>query len=70
MAELNFNCRKCRSIFDSNVGEITFPTKPGQRPKFENDIVCPRCGVIRIEDVLLTELGQTQITEIHLGSMQ
>ncbi len=66
MAELNFECKKCRKIFDSNVGTITFPTEPGQRPKFENSIVCPSCGVLTIEDVLLTELGQTQLTAIDM----
>jgi rubredoxin len=70
MAELNFRCKKCNGIFDSDVGEITFPVKPDQRPTFENEIVCPKCGVITIDKVLLTELGQTQITEIHLESVQ
>lgn len=70
MAELNFICKKCKRTFDCDVGEITFPTKPGQRPVFKNDIECPKCGVITIDNVLLTELGQTQITEIHLESVQ
>jgi rubredoxin len=68
MAELNFKCRKCKGIFDSEVGEITFPTEPGQRPKFENDIICPKCGAITIDDVLLTELGQTQLTAIDMDN--
>jgi hypothetical protein len=33
------------------------------RPTFERDIVCPRCGVLTMDDVLLTELGQSQMTE-------
>ncbi len=69
MPEINFRCRKCNSIFDCNVGKITFPLKPGQRPIYENDIVCPKCGVISIDKVLLTELGQTQLTEAHLAAM-
>ncbi len=68
MAELNFECRKCKSIFDCDVGKITFPIKPDQRPIFENDIECPKCGVITIKDVLLTETGQTQITVAHLDT--
>ncbi len=68
MAELNFECRKCNSIFDNDVGTITFPIKPDQRPIFENDIVCPKCGVITIDNVLLTETGQTQITVAHLDT--
>ena len=66
MAELNFQCRKCKRLFDNDVGTITFPTEPGKRPTFEKEIRCPRCGVIKIEDVLLTELGQTQLTAIDM----
>jgi rubredoxin len=66
MAELNFECRKCRKEFDSNVGTIRFPTEPGKRPEFEKDITCPNCGVVTIEEVLLTELGQMQLTEIDM----
>jgi len=66
MALLNFRCRECNGIFDGNVGEITFP-KNSQRPKFKKDIVCPKCGVISIDGVLLTEIGQTQLTELHMS---
>lgn len=59
--EINFECKKCGGIFDCDVGsvgfdEITF------RPQFENDIFCPSCGKRSIDDVLLTELGQGQLT--------
>jgi hypothetical protein len=33
------------------------------RPVFEKDIVCLRCGKLSKDDVLLTELGQSQMTE-------
>ena len=33
------------------------------RPDFEKPIICPRCGERTIDDVLLTELGQSQMTE-------
>lgn len=69
MAVLNFRCKKCNGIFDSNVGVITFPKKSGQRPIFEKEIVCPKCGVIAIDRVLLTEIGQTQLTEAHLKAI-
>ena len=68
MAIINLNCKKCSIIFDSNVGEIEFPM--GERPKFEKNIECPKCGIITIDDVLLTELGQTQLTEIHVGTIE
>jgi len=68
MAIINIRCRKCSSIFDSNVGKITFP-KDGQRPIFENDIVCPKCGVISIDKIFLTETGQTQLTQLHMSAL-
>lgn len=69
MAIINFRCRRCNSIFDCDVGRITFPKKSGQRPKFENNIVCTKCGVISIDKVLLTEIGQTQLTEVHIAAL-
>lgn len=68
MAELNFECKKCSSIFDCNVGKITFPPN-GQRPIYENEIICPECGVLSMDDVLLTEWGQTQLTEAHMSTI-
>ena len=69
MAELNFKCRKCKVIFDCNVGEITFPQSVDQRPKFKNEIICPECGKLSMDEVLLTEIGQTQMTVAHLGTV-
>ena len=59
---INFKCKDCKRVFDSNVGkiEINYSTT---RPIFENSINCPNCGVRTIDEVLLTELGQTQMTE-------
>lgn len=65
---LNFRCRKCNGIFNGDVGMITFP-KNSQRPKFERDIVCPKCGVISMDEVFLTEIGQTQLTKIHIAAL-
>jgi hypothetical protein len=54
------------------VGEIDFlpvlKTKEG-RPVFEKPIICPCCHRVLTfekEQVELTELGQTQITELEL----
>ena len=33
------------------------------RPDFEKPIACPKCGVRTIDEVFLTELGQSQLTE-------
>ncbi|MFQ5685343.1 MAG: hypothetical protein ACE5GV_01655 [Candidatus Scalindua sp.] len=65
MTSLNFDCKKCKNTFDSNVGKISFTTEE-MRPVFEKDIVCPKCGTLSMDDVMLTELGQSQITEVDL----
>ncbi len=59
---INFECRKCRKAFDCDVGKIGLDST-GMRPTFEKDIICPRCGKRLLHEVLLTELGQGQMTE-------
>ena len=59
---INFECKKCREEFDCDVGDISLSRK-SIRPVFEKDIICPRCGKLSMDDVLLTELGQSQMTE-------
>jgi hypothetical protein len=61
LAILNFRCKKCRKIFDFNVGKITF----GDKLSFENNIFCKKCGMLEIDNLELTELGQTQATELY-----
>jgi len=65
MVTLNFDCIACNTNFTADVGAVSFSffTK---RPKFEKDIICPRCGVRTIDEVLLTEEGQGQLTEIFM----
>ncbi len=58
---INFQCRQCRNVFDGEVGQITMPPD-AQRPQFEHPIRCPRCGQRSMEEVWLTEGGQTQLT--------
>jgi len=59
---INFECRKCRKEFDCDVGKIGIDTKT-LRPDFEKPVVCPKCGRRTIDEVFLTELGQSQMTE-------
>lgn len=59
--KINFECRKCRKVFDCEVGKIGIHEKK-MRPVFQKDIVCPKCGKRSMDDVLLTELGQSQMT--------
>ena len=59
---INFKCTKCNQVFDSDVGKISINDKT-MRPDFEIDICCPKCGKRSIDEVTLTELGQSQMTE-------
>ena len=60
--EINFKCKKCSGIFDSEVGSIKM-NEQTFRSDFEKPITCPKCGVRTIDEVFLTELGQSQMTE-------
>ncbi len=62
MTIINFECKKCRTEFDCDVGKIKID-KISIRPKFENDILCPKCGKLTMDEVFLTELGQSQMTD-------
>jgi len=64
-AIINFQCKKCRKVFDCNVGSIEVDEKTF-RPLFGNKIVCPVCGERSLDDVFLTELGQSQLTDATL----
>jgi len=59
---INFKCIKCKKVFDSDVGKISI-NKNTMRPDFEVDIYCPKCGKRTIDEVILTELGQSQMTD-------
>ncbi|WP_428356519.1 hypothetical protein [Methyloprofundus sp.] len=64
--EINFECKKCNQIFYSEVGKIKM-NEQTFRPDFEEEVKCPRCGVRTIDEVFLTELGQSQITEVMMN---
>ena len=62
--KINFECKKCKRIFDCDVGKISFDWNgESDRPEFEKPIICPKCGIRSMDDVFLTEIGQTQLTE-------
>ena len=63
---INFECTQCRDVFDCDVGSVDIDEKT-YRPKFSNPIVCPRCGERTMDGVLLTELGQSQLTDATFG---
>ena len=62
---INFECRKCGVPFDCDVGTITLP-ESSDNPNFEKDIICPKCGQLSMDEVFLTELGESQLTEATL----
>jgi hypothetical protein len=65
MMIINFECKGCKKEFDCEMGKIGVNVKTW-RPDFENPIICPNCGDRTIDDVYLTELGQSQMTEATL----
>jgi len=70
MVEIEFQCKRCKRIFSCDVGRISFPSMaPGSRPQFERDIHCDRCGVLTMDEVELTEWGQTQLSELYFRDM-
>lgn len=60
--EINFECQKCKTIFDCDVGQVSIDEK-SMRPRLEKKLDCPKCGELTMDDVHLTELGQGQLTE-------
>jgi hypothetical protein len=64
--EINFECQKCRTLFDCEIGTVTFPEN-SDKPDFEKEIICRKCGRLSMGEVLLTEKGQSQLTEMTLG---
>ena len=63
---INFQCKKCKKAFDCDVGAVGVDEKT-YRPTFGNAIVCPRCGERTMDGVLLTEPGQSQLTDATFG---
>ncbi len=69
MPFINFKCKECKRVFDFEVGKISFELVEG-RPQFENQIKCPHCGPLTLDEVELTEVGQTELTEIYLQGVR
>ena len=64
---INFECGKCGILFDCDVGTVTLPEN-SDRPNFEKEIVCPKCGRLSMDEVFLTELGKSPTTNATLPS--
>ena len=63
--EVNLNCGKCNVNYNFEVGEPS--TDENMRLVFAHKPVCPKCGALDQE--LLSELGQSQMTEWHLKGL-
>lgn len=59
---INYECKGCKKEFDCEMGKIRI-NEQTWRPDFEKPIICPRCGERTMDEVLLTEIGQSQMTE-------
>ncbi len=59
---INLECKGCCKIIDCDVGKVSINDQT-MRPDFEKPIICPQCGQRTIDEVLLTERGQSQLTE-------
>ncbi|MFA6994748.1 MAG: hypothetical protein WC246_03940 [Candidatus Paceibacterota bacterium] len=62
---VNFKCGGCKHIYDFEVGEPSMDKN--YKLVFQNKPICPKCQAI--DNVLLTERGQSQMTDWHLGGM-
>ena len=62
---INIECRKCKRTFDCDVGQINLD-EYALRPRFAKPIICPNCGERSLEEVYLSERGQSQMTEAAL----
>ncbi len=68
MSIINFKCKKCGSEFDFEVGKVRFTDNIDDMVHFEREICCVKCGILRGNEVELTELGQSQLTRLYLAN--
>ncbi len=62
---VNLKCSVCQFIYDFEVGEPSIDKN--YKLVFENKPICPKCKAQDKE--LLTETGQSQMTDWHLGGL-
>lgn len=63
--EVNFRCGNCSWIYDFEVGQPSMDDN--LQLQFEHTPICTNCLAVHQE--LLTEEGQSQMTQWHLGEM-
>ena len=62
---INVECQR-----HSKKGDNMTKCKSKNQPRFEKDIVCPGCGVLTMDEVELTELGQTQLGTVFMAELE
>ena len=62
---VNLKCGVCKHIYDFEVGEPSMDKN--YKLVFQNKPICPKSQAI--DNVLLTERGQSQMTDWHLGEI-
>ncbi len=60
MIELNFKCSRCKKIFSSDVGAISFPPSKDE-PDFEKKANCPSCGELKRGRIYINRNGAISI---------
>ena len=63
---VEFECRDCGKIFSCDVGQVSVD-QVALRPRYEKAVRCPHGGPRTIDQLFLTELGQSQMTEATWG---
>ena len=63
--EGNLKCGNCQHVYNFEVGEPSIGKDFNLQ--FENKPICPKCEAEDKE--LLTELGQSQMTDWHLSGL-
>ena len=64
---MNFRCKKCKDEFDCEIGKTAFPNNIDEKLSFEKEIVCPNCGIIKVDEAELTEIGQSDASALYLN---
>ncbi len=62
---VNLKCGACKHVYNFEVGQPSMDKN--YKLVFEHKPVCPQCKAI--DNVLLTERGQSQMTDWHLGNL-
>ena len=61
---LNFDCKHCHTNYDFEIGRLTFNANGDGALEIQPH--CPRCDS---DQWALSELGQSQVTAVHLSSL-